>query len=137
MSDVLEMISGFEKGIFSKTLSDTSDPILKPLVDKLNSTAKILSAQTAQTAQDVAFIIDSLGIGIWKWDLLTNSLEWDKNMYRLYGCEPQEFNGAYDAWENSLSAETKSKAIEEINTAIGGGKSFDTTFQVVKRNTGN
>ena len=92
--------------------------------------------EAAREAVDATFIIDSLGIGIWKWDLITNSLEWDRNMYRLYGVDPSDFSGAYDAWENSLSADTKAKAVEEINIALAGGKSFDTTFQVVKRNTG-
>jgi PAS domain-containing protein len=137
MDDVLEMISGFESGNFSKTLTEPEDPNLKPLVDKLNSAAKILKTQATQsTALDSSFIVDSLGIGIWKWDLITNSLEWDKNMYLLYGCDPKDFNGAYDAWESSLSPETKAKAIQEINIAIDGGKSFDTVFQVVQRNTG-
>lgn len=133
MEDVLDMISGFENGDFSKTLSSPEDKNLKPLVDKLNSVSKVLAAQAAN---DVSFIVDSLGIGIWKWDLISNSLEWDKNMYRLYGCDPKDFNGAYDAWETSLSAETKAKAVEEINIAVAGGKSFDTTFQVLQRNTG-
>lgn len=142
MENVLEMISGFETGDFSKTLSATQDQKLKPLADKLNSAAKILAAQaaqaaqTAQAAQDTTFIIDSLGIGIWKWDLVTNNLEWDENMYKLYGCAPNEFNGALDAWENSLSAETKARAVEEISAAVTGGKNFDTTFQVIQRNTG-
>ena len=92
--------------------------------------------EAAREAVDTTFIIDSLGIGIWKWDLITNSLEWDRNMYRLYGADPSDFSGAYDAWENSLSADTKVKAVEEINNAVAGGKSFDTTFQVVQRNTG-
>lgn len=56
MDDVLEMISGFETGNFSNTLTAPDDSKLKPLVDKLNSTAKILAAQNAQ---NVAFIIDS------------------------------------------------------------------------------
>jgi signal transduction histidine kinase len=136
MDDVLEMISGFESGNFSRILAEPEDPKLKPLVDKLNSVAKVLAIQSTQAAQDASFIVDSLGIGIWKWDLITNSLDWDLNMYRLYGCDPKDFIGAYDAWENSLSSETKAKAVQEINIAVAGGKSFDTTFQVVQRNTG-
>lgn len=92
--------------------------------------------QTAQAREDAVFIVDSLGIGIWKWDLITNNLEWDRNMYRLYDLDPSDFSGAYEAWENSLSADTKAKAIEEINIAVAGGKSFDTTFQVVQKSTG-
>lgn len=79
------------------------------------------------------FIIDSLGIGIWKWNIISNELEWDKNMYRLYGADPKDFNGAYDAWEKSLSAATKERAVAEINAAVRGEKDFDTSFQVVHK----
>ena len=102
----------------------------------LKEAATEAASEAAQARADVVFIVDSLGIGIWKWDLITNSLEWDRNMYRLYGANPSDFSGAYDAWENSLSADTKAKAVEEINIAVAGGKSFDTTFQVVQKNTG-
>ncbi len=131
MCDVLNFISGLESGDFSKQLTQTDDPILQPIIDKLNTAAKVLATQA-----DASFVIDALGIGIWKWDLITNRLEWDRNMYRLYGADPTDFNGAYDAWENSLSADTKAKAIEEINNAVAGGVPFDTTFQVVQRSTG-
>jgi PAS domain S-box-containing protein len=91
--------------------------------------------QTERFGREVesSFVMNSLGIGIWKWDIITNELEWDENMYRLYGCVPEDFNGAYDAWENSLSADTKARAVEEINAAIRGDKPFDTTFQVVHK----
>lgn len=79
------------------------------------------------------FVTDSLGIGIWKWDLLTNALEWDSNMYKLYGANPEHFTGAYDAWEKSLSPETKEKAVQEINAAVRGERDFDTSFQVVQK----
>ncbi|MFZ4715236.1 MAG: ATP-binding protein [Bacteriovoracaceae bacterium] len=132
--DVLSFISRLEQGDFSKSLSASEDSILGPIIDQLNKFSKVLASQTAQ---ETAFIVESLGIGIWKWDLITNKLEWDKNMYQLYGADPNDFTGAYDAWESSLSAETKAKAVEEINIAVAGGKSFDTTFQVVHKKTGH
>ncbi len=86
-----------------------------------------------ESRKGIDFVLDSLGIGVWKWDIKSNNLEWDKNMYRLYGADPKEFNGAYDAWERSLSPETRSRAVEEIQAAARGEKEFDTTFQVVHR----
>ncbi len=141
IASVLGMLSDFQAGNFSRTLTRCDDPSLKPLIDKMNETARVLESQVqtltqCQAYNDVSFIIHSLGIGIWKWDLVTNSLEWDENMYRLYGADPKDFSGAYEAWENSLSSETKAKAIEEINIAVAGGKAFDTTFQVVHKNSG-
>ncbi len=136
MDDVLDLIGELKAGNFSKQLNSTLDPKLKDLVDGLNDLTRILAAKTDQKAKDTSFIVESLGIGTWKWDLVTNSLEWDENMYRLYGANPDDFTGAYDAWESSLSSESKAEAVKEINTAIAGGKSFDTTFQVVQRNSG-
>ncbi len=139
LDDVLDLISNIKAGNFSKQLNETLDPKLKNLVDGLNDLTKTLAAQAGQAnqaAQDISYIVESLGIGIWKWDLITNSLEWDQNMYRLYGANPEDFSGAYDAWESSLSPDTKANAVEEINAAIVGRKPFDTTFQVVQRNSG-
>ena len=57
ISDVLDFISGFETGDFSKQLGQTDDPILQPIIDKLNTAAKVLAAQA-----DTSFIIDSLKV---------------------------------------------------------------------------
>lgn len=115
-------------------------------IGKVNKDSKGVPISISGTCQDQTdlvsiqeenkFIIDSLGIGIWKWDVLTNVLEWDSNMYRLYGADPRDFSGAYDAWENSLSLETKERAIQEINAAVQGVKDFDTNFEVVLKTGG-
>lgn len=99
---------------------------------RISGTCQDMS-ERVESEKESRFILDGLGVGVWKWDLITNELEWDDNMYRLYGAERKDFNGAYDAWENSLSPETKAKAIEEINAAATGEKDFDTTFQVVHK----
>lgn len=135
LTDILEMLTAFQKGDFSKTLPFGDDARIHPLISKMNETAIAFQAQ-AKAANDATFIFDSLDIGIWKWDLITNSLEWDKNMYRIYGCDPDDFNGAYDAWEKSLSEETKARVVEEIRMAAAGGKNFDTNFQVVHKKSG-
>ena len=129
---ILSMLSDLMAGHFRQTIEIHDDPALKAIVKKLNETAQFLESQ-AKDHNDATFIIDALGIGIWKWDVLTDALEWDRNMYQLYGVQAQDFNGAYDAWENSLSATTKTKTIEEINAAIRGERDFDTTFQVVHK----
>ena len=140
VSEIVELLSQLKSGKLTGRITHaTGDESLKPIVDAVNALAQHLHTQAQVHAQvqvqsdqtDVQFIVDSLGIGIWKWNLETNELDWDKNMYRLYGCDPKDFTGAYDAWESSLSAETRAKAVAEINEAVKGGQPFDTTFQVV------
>jgi PAS domain S-box-containing protein len=87
-----------------------------------------ITSQKSKERED-NFILSALGIGVWKWDLVTNALYWDENMYKLYGIEPTDFSGIFDAWESALSPETKERTLAEINAAIRGEKDFDTTFQ--------
>ncbi len=71
------------------------------------------------------------GIGVWDWDLPSNTLRWDDQMYRLYdrvniaGVEP------YTCWANSLHAEDRGRAEREIHDALRDIASFDTEFRIV------
>ncbi len=139
VSEIVALLSQLKSGKLTGQITHaTGDESLKPIVDAANALAQHLQAQARIQSDptDVRFIVDSLGIGVWKWNLETNDLDWDKNMCSLYGCDPKDFTGANDAWESSLSSETKAKAVEERNVAVKGGQPFDTTFQVVHKETG-
>ncbi|MEO6670077.1 MAG: ATP-binding protein, partial [Ferruginibacter sp.] len=70
-------------------------------------------------------------VGIWDYHIENKSLIWDENMYKLYGINPDNFSGAYDAWERGLHPEDLNRAAEELQTSIRSGKNFDTEFRVV------
>jgi len=70
------------------------------------------------------------GVGIWDWDIVNNKMEWDDQMYRLYGITPETFGGAYEAWEQGLHPEDVERGNEEIQQALRGEKEFDTEFRV-------
>lgn len=79
------------------------------------------------------FVMESMGIGIWKFNPTTQELFWDRSMYELYGLNPKDFSGHYQAWESSLNPKTKQKAVEELGLALSGEKEFDTTFEIVTK----
>lgn len=41
-------------------------------------------------------------IGLWLWDVKSNTLKWDEGMYRIYDIDESEFSGTYDDWKNRL-----------------------------------
>jgi len=53
---------------------------------------------------------DAAKIGIWEWDVFANTLTWDQQMYRLYGVSPQQFGGAYEAWQAGYTPRTGNDA---------------------------
>lgn len=71
------------------------------------------------------------GIGVWDWDVSNNILQWDDQMFRLYGVTKESFSGAYDAWQQGLHPDDKSEAEAAVQAALEGKKEFDTTFRIV------
>lgn len=70
-------------------------------------------------------------VGIWDWDVLNNELVWDNQMYNLYGIKPQDFSGAYEAWQSGLHPEDKEPGDTLIQRVLAGELDFDTQFRVV------
>ena len=85
---------------------------------------------------ELRFILKSLKIGIWKLNPVNRSLTWDKSMYDLFEINEQDFSGDYQAWENTLTTESKTKAIEELNKALSGEKEFNTVFEIKTKSSG-
>ncbi len=72
------------------------------------------------------------GIGVWEWDLSSNELRWDDQMYRVYGCVPMAGVEPYSLWATSLHAEDRERSEREINEALRDGAHFDSEFRIVQ-----
>ena len=75
---------------------------------------------------------DSAGIGVWELDPVSNTLEWDHWMCRLYGIDPANFGGAYEAWQKGVHPDDVEAASAEVARALTGGAAFDTKFRIVR-----
>jgi PAS domain S-box-containing protein len=71
------------------------------------------------------------GIGVWEWDLSSNALGWDNQMYRLYGRIPTADVEPYSLWATSLHVEDRERAEREINQALCDNANFDSEFRIV------
>ncbi|MFN7685553.1 MAG: PAS domain-containing protein [Oligoflexia bacterium] len=83
-----------------------------------------------EAREEIRFMLDALGIGIWKFNPGTQELYWDPSMYRLYECQPHEFNGHYEAWQSLLTPEARTRTLEEVAAALSGKHEFNTTFEI-------
>ncbi len=100
------------------------------------SNRDITDRKRAETAsQDIAarlaLAVRAGGVGLWDWDVVRNHLSWDNQMFQLYGITPDQFSGAYDAWQAGLHPEDAQRGDEEIHSALRGEKEFDTEFRVL------
>jgi PAS domain S-box-containing protein len=78
-------------------------------------------------------IIDVIGVGIWQFNPITNTLIWDKSMYQLYEINAADFKGDVDAWKNSLTDESRDRTADLLQQALDGTAEFNTVFQIRTR----
>lgn len=74
----------------------------------------------------------SARIGVWDWNIETNTLIWDDVMIDLYGLDSSSFSGAYHAWENGVHPEDLAKARQDLEAAVSGKHKFDTFFRIIR-----
>ena len=75
-------------------------------------------------------------IGIWDYDLVNNELTWDKEMYRIFDVNENEFSGVFEAWSNTIHQDDKKRILIATQKAIEGTKDFDEEFRI-KLNDGS
>lgn len=78
------------------------------------------------------FAVGAGKIGVWEYDLTTNQLIWDEQMFQLYGVDPSLFHGRYEDWVNTLHPEDRERAINDLQNFIEQKKPYNTEFRIVK-----
>jgi PAS domain S-box-containing protein len=64
--------------------------------------AKAMEALQA-SEQRVLLASESTSVGIWEWNIRTNAIRWDAQMFRIYGVPPTDDGFVtYDTWVNAL-----------------------------------
>ncbi|MCX6916767.1 MAG: PAS domain S-box protein [Verrucomicrobia bacterium] len=92
--------------------------------------ASRLTADLQHTTERLELATEAGGVGIWDYDVASNRLVWDEQMFRLYGTSRAQFGGAYEAWTAGVHPEDRQRGDEEIQQALRGEKEFNTEFQV-------
>jgi diguanylate cyclase (GGDEF)-like protein/PAS domain S-box-containing protein len=87
-------------------------------------TQKIVAAKRLKLATEAS------GVGIWEFDLITKSYQWDDTMYALFGMDPKAASLRNDDWIKLLSAKDLERMREATRAAIQQDQAFSMTFQI-------
>ncbi|MEO9478263.1 MAG: PAS domain-containing protein [Maribacter dokdonensis] len=73
-------------------------------------------------------------IGLWDYDLINNKLTWDKEMYRIFDVNENEFSGVFEAWSNTIHPDDKERILTATQKAVDGIEDFDEEFRITFKN---
>jgi len=103
-------------------------------VSLLGTNLDITEIRSAQQERDllserVKLAAESIGLGVWDWDLLANTSVWNDRMYALFGRTREEF--ADHLWSDFVHPDDVARARAAITVAIAAGSQCDVEFRVV------
>ena len=84
-----------------------------------------------ETAARLKLAAEAARLGVWEFDLETNTLAWDEYMCHLHGILPEDFRGVYEDWERSVHPEDFPAALATFNAAVAEKGEFRSEFRVV------
>lgn len=93
----------------------------------------LLEAQALvnESQQRLSLATNAGGVGVWDWDIVSDVLVWDEQMYALYGIKAEQFAGAYEAWQNGLHPDDRDDGEQAIRDAIQAGE-FKLEFRIIR-----
>ncbi|WP_295992828.1 ATP-binding protein [Rugamonas sp.] len=70
------------------------------------------------------------GIGIWDWDVASNELLWDAQLYRLYGVAPDRFEASIPAWLARVTPDDRAATAAAFDAALRGEREYAVEFRI-------
>ncbi len=84
-----------------------------------------------RSAEEHRFVLDVIGVGVWKVNLVTGEQVWDRQMYQLHGLDPQHFSNDYDSWKKLLTQESRDILDESLAKIFQGSDSFSSSLELL------
>lgn len=91
---------------------------------------KRMEVELRKNEQRLLMATTSAQLGVWDFDMEANTLEWNDQMYTLYGVKRETYKPSFEGWKNSLHPDDYVRSHREFQEAVTGEK-FSTEFRVV------
>ncbi len=100
----------------------------------LGTALDVTDVRLAQRERDALFeriqlVADAVELGIWDWDLLSETSVWNDQMYALFGRTREQF--APLIWLDVVHPDDQPLANEALESALATGSTFEVEFRVV------
>jgi PAS domain S-box-containing protein len=74
---------------------------------------------------------DASDLGIWNWNLQSNSITWNQMHEKLFGISPGSFDGSYEMFLNCIHPQDRNLVIDAVTQALENKVDYQQEFRVV------
>jgi PAS domain S-box-containing protein len=115
--------------VFARTVEGSPQQILGTVTDITH--LKRVEEDLRQSEERLRLALEATGMGIWDWNLLTNSIVWSKGHEELFGLASGTFDGTYAAFEACIHPEDREAIAQTMNCALLERHDYHQEFRVV------
>ena len=105
----------------------------------LRTRAEQLAAEkaAAHSLNQLRLSTEATGIGLWEWDVRTNKIQWDGQMFQIYGVAPTpDLTVDYAVWRNAVLPEDLAQQEAELQATVRDGVKSRRIFRILRANDG-
>ncbi|MDO9104002.1 MAG: PAS domain S-box protein [Methylovulum sp.] len=96
---------------------------------------KQAEAALRESEERMRLATETTGVGIWEWNVISNQMRWDAQMFRIYGIDPSQDNFVgYSTWSNAVLPEDlpHQEAVLQDTAKRGGHSARE--FRILRAN---
>ncbi len=121
-----------------KDTDKTKEQLVNELVELRQRTTKLEALETERKRaqerlkQNEAMLAEAqhiAHIGSWELDIISNTLTWSDEVYRMFGLKPQQFGATYEAFLDNIHPDDR----EMVNEAYNKSVETKTPYDIVHR----
>jgi two-component system sensor histidine kinase/response regulator len=88
--------------------------------------------QLAHREQQLATAQHIAKMGSWEWDIVRDESVWSDELYKLYGIDPEQFAGDFDAFLQRIHRDDRHQVRAALEATFAGDSSFTWQARVVR-----
>lgn len=120
---------------FSEMIAAQSYSNLK--IAKALTNQKAVEKELRESEQRLSRSQEIAHLGSWELNLVTNSLYWSDEVYRIFGLKPQEFGATYEAFLEAVHPEDRAAVDGAYSRSLREGKDvYEIEHRIVRKTTG-
>lgn len=97
----------------------------------------LMEIRLSESQQTLQLAVEASQLGIWEWNVITNQISWDAQMFRIYGVTPTANNRVpYSVWSNAVHPDDLAEQEAVLKLTIENRTSSKRVFRIRKADTG-
>lgn len=100
-------------------------------VTRDNSARKLAEEELLKSKQMLELALRAAGAGTWDWDIPSEHLNWSKELFELFGLNPDHTAATFATWSQVLHPDDRELAAQRIEYAISNKLPLSSEYRIV------